>query len=585
MKNHDMKDDNDRLLEGTLPQDPFADAEPLDQDAQDESGDVNPTWNDPLPIGPTADVPTFPVETLPPWLGDWVTALATALQCPVDLPAMLGLAVLALSCAKKYKVHLKGGWFEPLNLYVAVALKPGESKSPAFSAAIRPVNRFVAAERERMEPENQVAAARIEVAVKRIDHLKGRAAKAKGGEDYTKALKQVEEATLDLGTTEVPAPLRLILDDVTSESLQMVMHQQGGRIAIMSDEGGPFELMGGRYSQGIPNIDIYLKAHNGGQITTDRVGRQGGTVNEPALTIGLAIQPEVITSLKSKKGFRGRGLLARFLWSIPQSLVGRRAPDAPQVPEEVREAYEEGVINLLKLPTEKDKTGEIRSRNIEFGADAYAQIVAIKEKNEPNLGLSGELEGIPDWGNKFPGALARIAGLLYMADRAFAPPWDPQVEVGEAEMLRAVRIGEFLQAHALIAFDMMESDPVARLARYILAWIRRKGVAVFTVRDAYQHLRARFKAPTEMEEPLELLIEHEVIRRRPEPPRTGPGRPPSPTFEVNPKIHTQNSQNSVSGGLNSNSVNSVNDSEPRKTDSPVVSSLDEDAAGKGDDHE
>ena len=57
MKNQQMKDDNDRLLEGTLPQDPFADAKPLDlvapEPAEGTTAD-DPDWPDPLPIGPVA---------------------------------------------------------------------------------------------------------------------------------------------------------------------------------------------------------------------------------------------------------------------------------------------------------------------------------------------------------------------------------------------------------------------------------------------------------------------------------------------------------------------------------------------------
>ncbi|MCB1185301.1 DUF3987 domain-containing protein, partial [bacterium] len=234
-----MKDDNDRLLEGTLPQDPFADAEPLNPDTPEATTDENPAWPDPLPIGPVANVPAFPVDTLPPWLRNWVTALATALQCPVDLPAMLGLAVLALCGAKRYQVHVAQGWDEPLNLYVAVALKPGESKSPAFAAAIRPVSRFVAEERKRTDPEIRAAMARADVAAKRTDHLKTRAAKASAPEEYAKSLALVEEAVLEQGAIEVPVPLRLVLDDVTAESLEAVLRQQGGRIALMSDSGAP----------------------------------------------------------------------------------------------------------------------------------------------------------------------------------------------------------------------------------------------------------------------------------------------------------------------------------------------------------
>lgn len=554
-----MKDDNDRLLEGTLPQDPFADAAPIDGGTSDATSDDDHAWGDPLPIGPAANVPVFPVETLPPWLRNWVTAVAVALQCPVDLPAMLALAVLSLCGAKKYTVRVRPDWDEPINLYVAVALKPGESKSPAFAAAIRPVARFVAEERKRSDPEIRAALARADVGLKRIDQLKTRAAKAGDPADHAKFLALVEEAVFEQSAIEVPVPLRLVLDDVTAESLEVVLRQQGGRIAIMSDEGGPFELMGGRYSDGIPNIDVYLKGHSGSPIATDRIGREGGSVQSPAITIGLAIQPDVITSLQNKKGFRGRGLLARFLWSIPHSRVGSRAADSPPVPSELRQAYDEAVSALLRLPAEKDELGEIRSRALDLSPAAYALLVEFKDAIEPFLGPSGDLESIADWGNKLAGTVIRLAGLLHLADHALELKDGVFAFIGEGEMRRALRIGDFLCAHARIAFDLMEADPVARLARYILAWIQRTGAVGFTLREAYQPLRARFRAPAELNAPLELLIEHDVIRRRPDPPRSGRGRLPSPTFDVNPQIHAQKSQKSEFGPPAGNSVISVRD--------------------------
>ncbi len=575
-----MKDDNDRYLEGTLPLDPFADAERLDEATEGRTAVDSPTWDEPLPIGPKADVPAFPVEVLPAWLRDWVTALADALQCPVDLPAMLALAVLSLCCAKKYVVRVRPDWEEPINLYVAVALKPGESKSPAFAAATRPIARFVAEERTHSAPEIRSATARADIASKHIDQLKTRAAKTTEPAEHAKLLALVEEAVFEQGAAEIPVPLRLVLDDVTAESLEVVLRQQGGRIGILSDEGGPFELMGGRYSDRIPNIDIYLKGHSGSPITTDRIGREGGSVQNPAITIGLAIQPDVITSLKGKKGFRGRGLLARFLWSIPRSCVGSRVADSPPVPEDVRRAYEEAVSLLLQIPAEKDDSGEIRSEAIDLTREAYALLVEFKDRIEPSLGPSGELESIADWGNKLAGTAVRLAGLLHLADRAMEPPERRLDPIGEREMRRAMRIADFLTAHARIAFDLMESDHVARGARHILAWLERTGAESFAARDAYRASRIRFRAPAEMDPALDLLVDHEVIRRRPAPPRLGPGRPPSPMFDVNPAIHGQNTQNSVAGPWDRGSVNSVQGSGPCQTDSSLLPQvLQEDETG------
>ncbi|MFH1688883.1 MAG: YfjI family protein, partial [Candidatus Eisenbacteria bacterium] len=434
--NAETEDDNDRYLGGTLPRDPFADAERVNPYSADPEEREAPVWGDPIPIGPTGGVPTFPVDTLPDWLRDWVTALADALQCPVDLPAMLALAVLSLCTAKKYSVSVRSDWPEPINLYVAVALKSGESKSPAFTVATKPVARFVAEERRRREPEIRIATARADIGEKRIEQLKARAAKAADPAEHAKLLNLVDEAVFEQSGRQIPAPLRLILDDVTAESLEVVLRQQGGRIAIMSDEGGPFELMGGRYSDNVPNLDIYLKGHSGSPISTDRIGREGGSVQNPAITIGLAVQPEVITALKDKKGFRGRGLLARFLWAVPKSLVGSREADSPPLPEDIRAAYEEGVTALLEVPAEKDELGEVSPRVLPFSKRAYSLLVDFKRKIEPSLGPSGELESVADWGNKLGGTVVRLAALLHLADRSRDALDGHLQPIGEDEMHR-----------------------------------------------------------------------------------------------------------------------------------------------------
>jgi hypothetical protein len=78
-------------------------------------------------------------------------------------------------------------------------------------------------------------------------------------------------------------------------------------------------------------------------------------VKAPAITVGLAVQPDVIRGLAEKPGFRGRGLLGRFLYALPPSLLGHRDPDSPPVPDEIRAAYRANVIALLNLPIGTDE--------------------------------------------------------------------------------------------------------------------------------------------------------------------------------------------------------------------------------------
>ena len=77
-------------------------------------------WAPPVPFGAAGEVPAFPVEVLPGWLGDYVAAVATATQTPPDLAGMLALAVLATVAAGAVEIEPRPGWREPLCLFVAI---------------------------------------------------------------------------------------------------------------------------------------------------------------------------------------------------------------------------------------------------------------------------------------------------------------------------------------------------------------------------------------------------------------------------------------------------------------------------------
>jgi hypothetical protein len=113
----------------------------------------------------------------------------------------------------------------------------------------------------------------------------------------------------------VPVLPRLIADDITVEAAASLLAEQNGRLAVLSAEGGIFATLAGRYSSGQPNLEVFLKGHAGDLLRVDRKGRPAEHIPQPALTLGLAVQPEVLRDIARMPGFRGRGLLARILYS------------------------------------------------------------------------------------------------------------------------------------------------------------------------------------------------------------------------------------------------------------------------------
>jgi hypothetical protein len=488
-------------------------------------------WEPPVPFGATGSPPPFPVEVLPGWLGEYVAAVATATQTPPDLAGMLALAVLATVAAGAVEVQPRPGWHEPLCLFVAVGMDAGTRKSSVFTALTQPVAEF-----ERQQAAAALPAITETATLRRIaDQAAGaaEAAASKAPADLQEE-RQAEAIarTAEAANLIVPPIPRWLVDDATPEALAGLLATYG-RIALLSPEGDVFDQMAGRYNQTAgPNLGVYLKGHAGDLLKVDRRGRPPEYVERPCLTIGLTVQPDVLQGLASRPGFRGRGLLARFLYSLPQSLVGHRQPGASPVPEPVADRYTRELQALaasLTCPASDDPT------MLSLDPHAEELLLAFECDLEPRLAAdSGDLAHLAGWAAKLAGATCRLAALLHLASH-LRDGWTHPI--GANTVAGALRLADYLVEHARAVFDLMGADPRVSDARWLLDWISRTDQVYFSRRDAHQAARGRFRKASDLEPALRLLEEHGYLRRvDPEPSRDphGRGRPASPRFVVNP---------------------------------------------------
>jgi replicative DNA helicase len=325
---------------------------------------------------------------------------------------------------------------------------------------------------------------------------------------------------------------RWLVDDATPEALAGLLATYG-RIALLSPEGDVFDQMAGRYNQGAgPNLGVYLKGHAGDLLKVDRRGRPPEYVERPCLTIGLAVQPEVLRGLAGRPGFGGRGLLARFLYSLPESLVGRRLVGASPVPPTVADRY---ALELHALAASRAApAGDDSPAVLTLDQEAGELLLGFERDLEPRLAAaSGDLAHLAGWAAKLAGATCRIAGLLHLAGH-LRDGWNQPI--GGDTFAGAARLADYLVDHARAVFDLMGADPRVDDARWLLDWITRTGQVQFTRRDAHAAApRGRFPKATSLDPAIGLLEEHGWLRRVDADP-VGPkgGRPASPRFLVNP---------------------------------------------------
>lgn len=497
-------------------------------------------WETPVPFG-EIELPAFPIEAIPSRLtalSDYCVAVAESIQVPVDMPAMLGLAVGAAALAKRIEVHVQGDHVEPVNLFVAVTLPPAERKSAAFRAMTAPVSEYERDQAERLAEfveQSRVKRAILEASLK---NAQAQAAKATKPEDGGDAERRAMQLAAELARFEPVTTPRLIADDVTPERLATLLRDNGGRIAVMSPEGDVFDMMAGRYGKhGAPNLGVYLKGHAGDDIRVDRVSadRPSEYVHGPALTIGLAIQPDVLRGLMGKPGFRGRGLLARFLYSLPASMLGRRALSPESVRPEIARAYGDLIRRALELPPAQDGDGRPTPHIVRLSPTALENWLGFARPVESGLAPDGQLRSMGDWAGKVPGAVARIAGVYH--GLVHAPGRNPGATPVDAEtMLCAVAVGEYLIDHAKAAFAVMGGDPAIETARRLLAWIVDGQLRAFTRREAYRMFGSQLRTVADVDPALQLLADHGYVRPI-APAASGPGRKPSQRYEVSPQTH------------------------------------------------
>jgi replicative DNA helicase len=516
-------------------------------------------WTPPIPFGVAGAVPGFPVEVLPGWLGEYVAAVATATQTPPDLAGMLALAVLATVAAGAAEVQPRPGWCEPLCLFVAVGMDAGARKSGVFTAMTRPVADFERHQAAAALPGITETATLRRIADQAAVHAEAAAGKAPPDQAEAKQAEAIARAAEAANLVVPPVP-RWLVDDATPEALAGLLATYG-RIALLSPEGDVFDHMAGRYNQAAgPNLGVYLKGHAGDLLKVDRRGRPPEYVQRPCLTIGLAVQPEVLRGLAARPGFGGRGLLARFLYSLPVSLVGRRQAGAPPVPTAVADRYTlEFQALAASLTTPAGPTSDVGPTVLVLDQEAAELLLAFERDLEPRLAAgSGDLAHLAGWAAKLAGATCRLAGLLHVAGHlreGWARP------IGADTFAAAIRLADYLVEHARAVFDLMGADPRVDDARWLLDWVNRTNRTQFSRRDAHAAApRGRFPKATDLEPALRLLDEHGYLRRvDPEPSRDprGRGRPASPRFLVNPSPRATETTQTTKTSTGAVSVDSV----------------------------
>jgi hypothetical protein len=431
--------------------------------------------NDPKPSPINVDT------MLPRGMQPLVRGIVDHLQVPPEAPALMALSVLSTATGGHVVVDGRNGWRQPTILWTATTMHSGERKTDVVrltSDPLRQVEDRLIAEHDEGVKSYKRDKSDLEDHEKDLkNELKGRPRdRAKLEGDLANVRQRLEELPDEPG----PAPA-LLVEDFTPEALSSRLGENRQTLGVLSDEGGLFGLISGRYSKDqAPNLDLFLKSYDQSPARVDRIGRGVVMLTRPSLAIGLLVQPHVLEKAASIDGAMERGLMGRFLFATPESTLGRRAPDSPDFHAKVAEDWAATVAFAYALRAGDEKSPFV----LGLDDDAYQLLRELRIRLEPHLEpVVGRYSHMTDWAGKFAGKVLRLAALFHLADRR--PVTTP---INADTMNRAVAFGVWSLKNAELIYAAWRTRPEdgAPGVAYVLAWLQRTGRTDFTTRDIQQ---------------------------------------------------------------------------------------------------
>jgi len=491
------------------------------------TGAEGPIWETPDRLPDTAPTAPFDASVL----GDlelFAESVAEETGTPVDMAALVILGVCSTLIAGSVEVD-SSAWREPTNLYIACLAAPGEGKTPVMRRCVPVLDVIEAGRRDRLMPEIHESRTRLRVAGGRRKQADAAAADL-SRTDNPQALQEALEAAEQECRITVPVAPRVYTREATPEGLVKLLGEQGGRVGVVTDEGVEFFELSSRYSSsGRANLGIYLTGWDGGRYTSDRAGRESIAIERTTLTVCLLAQPVVLGDLAKDRQAIGRGLLARFLWSAPGSLVGRRSIQRQPVPDPLLANYNNRMIGLSQ------EAEALSGQPISVGLtrDAVALFDTWRTRHEPRLDpTTGDLSGLVEWASKLPGQVLRLAGNLHAIRTGTI-----HGNITEETMAAALAAASYFTSHATRVFGMMRTDPEAADASLLQQWLSQRACHDFSVREVS---KSKGWGPDRVRTAARFLGQSGWVRELTHHP--GKGGRPSERWEVHPDLWAKTSQ-------------------------------------------
>ena len=425
----------------------------------------------PTPSAPRLWRP-FAVEMLPKPIRNFVVEGSKATGVDTIMYTMPVLAVCAAAIGTTRQAKVKRTWLEPSILWTATVARSGQTKSPPFDDAVRPLKiRETQSLRDHEDVllEHDANVTRWELANKEW--------KSKGyDEDSDPPPKPAK-----------PEPSRLITTDPTIEAIALLLSNNPRGLLLARDElsgwiGSHNAYKGGRGG----DISSWNEMYHGRMAIIDRkTGDKTIHCDHASVSVTGTIQPRILRRVLTPEYFEA-GLSARLLLAMPPPR--RKRWTDSELSESTELVYDHIIGNLLKLKHRDESGGHTSPIDVPFTTDAKKlfieffnqhAIVQDQTSDDDLAAAFAKLEAVA-------ARLALIFHFIRLADDD--PTLDDPDFIGAEDITPAITITQWFVHETRRIYDLFHDDDIDVEARDLLDWVVRQGGDV-APRDLQRHSR------------------------------------------------------------------------------------------------
>lgn len=376
--------------------------------------DVAP-WAEPEPLMKLDDPLPYPMLALPDEIRAAVSEVLDFVQCPIPIAACSALSALSLAGQGVTDVRRDSRLLGPVSLYFLSIGASGERKSTVDNLFIEKIRQW---EHEKeIENYEKIQEFKAKHSVWEVVQA-GLLSKIKVLARSGKSTEELEKRVYENQQKEPVSPKypHLLYADATPEALAWSLSKRWFSGGVISSEAG---IVFGGHSMGrdsiVRNLSFLNTMWDGIPLRIDRRTSESYTVQGARLTMGLAVQPEVIRNFYENSGdlARGSGFIARFLMCKPESTQGKRFYRTPPSEWPHLNRYQNRLLNLFEqTQSSREKDGESVLSTLNFSKNGRLAWIDVYNEIEKSLSPGRELSEARDVASKAADNIARLAALF-----------------------------------------------------------------------------------------------------------------------------------------------------------------------------